>query len=192
MESQPPDYYRTLQVDPEADPDVIKAAYKRLVQKYHPDVNQDPEAADKMAQIMEAWEVLSDPAARAEYDRTPRPSPTNTNDTAIPPRRLRRRIPLPPRNVLVGSAVGLGVLLLAWALWPSQDGDAEVAPTESSADTPSAPNDALVSTPERECYRGSKDREWIDAHQKDGGFEEVRQEWVETNTGRSRAWCFYR
>ncbi|GAB4400529.1 MAG: hypothetical protein Kow00123_08660 [Anaerolineales bacterium] len=61
------DYYRILQVDPEADPDVVEAAYKRLARKYHPDLNPDPDANQRMQEINLAYEVLGDPQKRAEY-----------------------------------------------------------------------------------------------------------------------------
>lgn len=61
------DAYKTLQVDPEADPEVIQAAYRRLAQKWHPDVAGE-EAEIRMVAINRAWEVLGDPAKRAAYD----------------------------------------------------------------------------------------------------------------------------
>jgi curved DNA-binding protein CbpA len=63
------DPYKTLQVDPEAEDDVIKAAYRRLARKYHPDLAPTDEAADRMRAINAAWELIGDPVARAEYDR---------------------------------------------------------------------------------------------------------------------------
>jgi curved DNA-binding protein CbpA len=63
------DPYKTLQVDPEADADVIQAAYRRLAQKFHPDVASGPDAASRMIAINAAWEVLGEPASRAAYDR---------------------------------------------------------------------------------------------------------------------------
>ena len=63
------DFYRVLQVDPDAEPDVIHAAYRRLAAKYHPDVNGSPEAAQRMSEINAAYGVLKDPDQRAEYDR---------------------------------------------------------------------------------------------------------------------------
>jgi curved DNA-binding protein CbpA len=69
MTTHRPDFYKTLQVDPEADPDVIGAAYRKLAQRYHPDVTDDPTARARMAAINAAWEILRDPAKRAAYDR---------------------------------------------------------------------------------------------------------------------------
>ncbi len=63
-----PDLYKLLQVDSEADPDVIQAAYRRLAQKFHPDVAGGPESAERMVAINAAWEILGDPARRSLYD----------------------------------------------------------------------------------------------------------------------------
>ena len=63
------DPYKVLQVDPEAEDEVIQAAYRRLARKYHPDVAPGPEAAARMAAINAAWDRLGDPAARAAFDR---------------------------------------------------------------------------------------------------------------------------
>lgn len=63
------DPYKTLQVDPEAEDEVIQAAYRRLARKYHPDVAPGAEAAARMAAINAAWERLGDPVKRAMYDR---------------------------------------------------------------------------------------------------------------------------
>lgn len=67
--TQARDYYRVLQIDPDAEPEVVAAAYRRLAAKYHPDVNSTPEAAERMVEINVAYDVLGDPAKRAEYDR---------------------------------------------------------------------------------------------------------------------------
>jgi curved DNA-binding protein CbpA len=61
-------YYQVLQVDPNADPDVISAAYKRLSVKYHPDKNPAGDANERMQELNEAYQVLMDPARRRWYD----------------------------------------------------------------------------------------------------------------------------
>ncbi|MGB9593048.1 MAG: J domain-containing protein [Anaerolineae bacterium] len=66
--SQEPDYYAILQVHPNAEPEVIEAAYRRLAAKYHPDVNPSPDATARMQAINDAHRVLSDPSRRAAYD----------------------------------------------------------------------------------------------------------------------------
>ena len=63
------DPYKTLQVDPEAEDEVIQAAYRRLARKYHPDLAETPEAAARMAAINAAWEMIGDPGSRAAHDR---------------------------------------------------------------------------------------------------------------------------
>ena len=65
------DPYKVLQVDPEAEDEVIQAAYRRLAQKYHPDV-AGPDGAGRMTSINAAWELLRDPARRAAHDRARR------------------------------------------------------------------------------------------------------------------------
>ena len=61
--------YKVLQVDPEAEDEVIQAAYRRLARKYHPDLAPGPEAEARMTAINAAWARLGDPVARAAYDR---------------------------------------------------------------------------------------------------------------------------
>lgn len=64
-----PDPYKVLQVDPEAEEEVIAAAYRRLARKYHPDTATGVEAVGRMEAINAAWEVLGDPNRRAAHDR---------------------------------------------------------------------------------------------------------------------------
>ena len=66
---EPRDPYKVLQVDPEADAEVIQAAYRRLAQKYHPDLAADPEAPARMVAINEAWAILRHPDSRAAHDQ---------------------------------------------------------------------------------------------------------------------------
>jgi formylglycine-generating enzyme required for sulfatase activity len=68
------DHYEILQVHRCAEPEVIVAAYKRLIQKYHPDKNPDnrEEAERRTREFMAAYAVLSDPDRRAAYDRAER------------------------------------------------------------------------------------------------------------------------
>lgn len=62
-------HYDTLEVSSRASPEVLRAAYRSLMQRYHPDRHpDDPEAAAKTAAITEAYDLLSDPARRAAYD----------------------------------------------------------------------------------------------------------------------------
>jgi molecular chaperone DnaJ len=64
------DYYAALGVEPNASPEEIKKAFRRLARESHPDANPgDPEAEARFRQAAEAYEVLSDPNRRAAYDR---------------------------------------------------------------------------------------------------------------------------
>ena len=63
-----PDYYEVLQVHPAAEPEVIQAAYRRLSQKYHPDVYHGADAQQRMTQLNGAYAVLGDHTKRAAYD----------------------------------------------------------------------------------------------------------------------------
>ena len=62
------DPYKILQVDSEAEDEVIQAAYRRLARKYHPDVAPGAEASARMIAINAAWAVLREASARAAYD----------------------------------------------------------------------------------------------------------------------------
>ncbi len=63
------DPYKILQVDPEAEDEVISAAYRRLARKYHPDVATGEDSAARMLAINAAWAMVGDPVRRAAYDR---------------------------------------------------------------------------------------------------------------------------
>jgi curved DNA-binding protein CbpA len=63
------DHYATLGIPPDAEAQEIKAAYRQLAQVHHPDLNPyDPEATEQFLEIKEAYDCLSDEAAREVYD----------------------------------------------------------------------------------------------------------------------------
>jgi len=62
-------YYQLLHLSQDATQEQVKAAYRRLAKKYHPDVNpDDPQAQEHFKRIAEAYRVLSDPQLRWRYD----------------------------------------------------------------------------------------------------------------------------
>ncbi len=63
-------FYQVLQVDQEAERDVIEAAFKRLALKYHPDTSAVPDAPYRMREILDARDILLDEVRRAAYDRS--------------------------------------------------------------------------------------------------------------------------
>jgi len=73
------DFYKILQVDPAADEEVIRAAYQRIISKFHPDKNPSADAEERSQAINEAYRVLSDPVQRAQYDRE-RPAVSPSGD----------------------------------------------------------------------------------------------------------------
>ena len=63
-------YYRLLGIPPDADQQRIKSVYRSLAKRFHPDANHGSEAAAELfRQVNQAYQVLSDPVARAKYDK---------------------------------------------------------------------------------------------------------------------------
>jgi DnaJ-class molecular chaperone len=87
------DYYKRLEIEKTATPDDIKKAYRRLAMKHHPDHNQNnPVAEAQFKDVAEAYEVLSDPQKRIQYDQG---LPINRPGSRRPaPKPVRRRSPL--------------------------------------------------------------------------------------------------
>lgn len=100
-----PDYYSILAIRPDASPEEVRAAYRRLAKRHHPDVGGE---AIAFHAVQEAYNTLADPARRREYDtqrREPRSSrrvhvkphvepmgfPDSQPEPLIPPEPLRPR-----------------------------------------------------------------------------------------------------
>ena len=96
VSQQVADYYAVLQVHPDADFEVIEAAYRQLMKKYHPDLAGDDarriaEHHRRATAINQAYTVLRDAEQRLEYDRTrlrvgTRPPPPASTPPPAPPR----------------------------------------------------------------------------------------------------------
>ena len=64
------DYYEVLGLSKEASKEEVEKAYRKLALKYHPDRNPDDKgSAEKFREVTEAYEVLSDPDKREQYDQ---------------------------------------------------------------------------------------------------------------------------
>jgi molecular chaperone DnaJ len=63
------DFYEVLGVSRTCDDDDLKRAYRKLALKYHPDKNPDGEAEERFKEVNQAYQILSDPQRRAQYDR---------------------------------------------------------------------------------------------------------------------------
>jgi len=64
------DLYALLEVDRNASPDDLKKSYRRLARQLHPDANPgDAQAESRFKEVSQAYEILSDPERRSNYDR---------------------------------------------------------------------------------------------------------------------------
>ena len=63
------DYYEILGVPRDAKSEDLRKAHRRLVRKFHPDVNKESDAAERFSEVQEAYDVLSDKEKRAQYDQ---------------------------------------------------------------------------------------------------------------------------
>lgn len=62
------DLYETLGVSRDANGDEIKRAYRKLARELHPDINPDPQVQERFKEVTAAYDVLSDPQKRQQYD----------------------------------------------------------------------------------------------------------------------------
>jgi hypothetical protein len=106
------DYYSILMVHPKAETFLIEAAYRRLAREYHPDVSKASNAHEKMTDINEAYEVLSDPVRRKAYDQedvntaVPKHTSTANPANATAESAEGQAPPIPPDPALYGISPG--------------------------------------------------------------------------------------
>jgi hypothetical protein len=110
--SESKDYYAILQINRRASAEEIERAYERLSKLYDPSVSKKRRAPERWEQIKQAYEVLSDPAQRAEYDRTANPSriPGFGRETFVT-RFLTGTWGLPTLAAIIGAVVIIAVVV---------------------------------------------------------------------------------
>ncbi len=142
MTDDPAGYYATLEVDPAATPEAIVAAFRRKARLLHPDVPVTGDAAGFM-RAKEAYEVLSDAARRAAYDRATSAAVSAPAPAVDARMRWPRLADLP-----IGLWAGLGgVLCLAAVMAVVQSNRPHPGPRTSTAQPPGP---ASVPEPRRE------------------------------------------
>jgi curved DNA-binding protein CbpA len=105
--SEQMNYYEILEVSPKASQGVIKAAYKSLMQRYHPDRNPgNAEAAEHSALVVQAYEVLSDTGRRVAYDSELKSQLDNLNT-------IQNRV----RNTIASASLDEKEYEGHWLLW---------------------------------------------------------------------------
>ena len=112
------DHYSVLGVAPSADQAEIRAAYRALMRKFHPDADPGSEAAERAREINAAYNVLGSPEKRAAYDETLSESRTIRFDPVAVP-----AVPAPVRTrVAAGGAMLIAMLaaaMIGYAIHPS-------------------------------------------------------------------------
>jgi len=140
------DHYSTLGVARHAAPEVIKAAYRALAKKYHPD--SPGGTAERFRAINAAWQVLSDAKLREQYDlsTSSNATPRSANTKAPPRATLFERIRHAAAALLVFGGGGfVPLLLVVLALLAlNQFRTEQAAPT--ALKVPTAPTAPLTST----------------------------------------------
>ncbi|WP_188063748.1 J domain-containing protein [Sphingobium sp. KCTC 72723] len=168
------DYYEILGVSPLSDEVVIRAAFKALMLKYHPDTNKSSNATARAAEINEAFHVIGNAERRAEYDarRTARNSSQRGSAKAEPKKPDARTeqpkpTPKPPKPAQQAKATqrpqstridkSVGILCVAIVLAciyavavstdKSNDGNSEHAASQTSSEASNEANLTTASEP---------------------------------------------
>lgn len=111
-------YYEILEVSPIASQEVLKAAYKSLMQRYHPDKNPgNAEAAAHSVLVAQAYEILSDSSERAAYDTELKRQLENLNIIRDRTRNVQDAVSLDDTESKSHGLLWLLVTLIALAIW---------------------------------------------------------------------------
>ena len=121
-----PDHYATLGLAPTSEDVVIRAAYRALVRRYHPDANASAAATARTRAINAAYEVLIDPDKRAQYDQV-------RAADAWPSAPMRRAFLPAPSRLFAAASVTLLLVLVFLVTWSPV---ALVTPAERATHAP--------------------------------------------------------
>ena len=156
MNSATPDYYQILGLASTTNPEEIKKRYRELARRYHPDVNPDPAASQKIKAVNEAYHTLSDPDRRALYDahrilsQPAAPRPSGSARSTSPPNGAPGATHRPqstrpadnPRTAGTGSSrpyTGARAGFNGFGRTPPDDGPKEAPRSASTAQTARKP-----------------------------------------------------
>ena len=145
------DHYSVLGVTPASEDVVIRAAYRALMRRYHPDADPSAEAAERAREINEAYRVLSEPESRASYDDgLKQQSPLKFDPEFRPGHSEPKRSRIAPLAAIGFAAVAAGMVAFAvspslreFAELPSSDVEkaapktqAKIVPVKGAVETP--------------------------------------------------------
>jgi DnaJ-class molecular chaperone len=111
-------HYDNLFVAKNAPTEVIRAAYRALAQKYHPDKNKSQDAERVMKLVNEAWKVLSDPALRREHDEVIERRSRSGSQVSPPQKRAAQETPKRDTGFNSGHKTAIDQASLAEELEP--------------------------------------------------------------------------
>lgn len=145
MDSATPDtHYDALQVGQDASADEVRQAYRRLAQQHHPDRSEAGDDGAAMARINQAYEVLSDPHLRSEYDFKLRVAATRQARGRMGTRSMSSKPWL-----MLWAVITFTVLVLGWVAFRILAPKPVVMPAVAAQPAGPAPDDPLPLIPAR-------------------------------------------
>jgi len=133
------DYYAILQVNRNATLDEIERAYERLSRTYDPETSRKPRAAQRHAEVKEAFEVLSDREKRREYDRSLRSGEREVAGAVLPSDVLSNRFVLAAAGTVIASVIGILIVIIVVGGIGGGGDDLVANPTVTPTPAPTLP-----------------------------------------------------
>jgi DnaJ-class molecular chaperone len=151
-------YYKILMIAPEAPQEMVVKAYRVLARGYHPDRNPPGRqrwAEEKMKELNEAYEVLSNPVKRSEYDRKLRRQETRAESSRHEPTTPEQPAAAETGHVITGDTE------LDWSTWGRDFFD-------HKEDFVSAVYPAPLAKTKESCRKGKRGTSWWRRRKKTG------------------------